>query len=49
MEKLSDELKNFKLRKSTVPTKDFSDAKLAGFRSDTQLEDYRSKVIDCNF
>jgi hypothetical protein len=49
MDKFSEELKNFKLRKSTVPIKDFSDAKLAGFLTEQELQDYRSKVIQCNF
>jgi hypothetical protein len=46
---LSEQLKNAKLRKAPVPTKDYSDARLAGFLTQTEVDTYKSHVIDCNF
>lgn len=43
-----DEIRSVKLRKSAEPIRDFSDAKLAGFMSESDIGKYRHAVIDCN-
>lgn len=48
MANFAEELNSVKLRKVTLPKRDYSDPKLAGYVSQYEIEDYQDTVLDCN-
>jgi hypothetical protein len=48
MSNFLNEIKSAKLRKSNQPTKDYSDPKLAGFLTKSEITSYQNNVLDCN-
>jgi hypothetical protein len=45
----SEELKKVNLKKTSGPVKDYSNPKLAGFLTKSEIENYRFNVCECNF